>query len=379
MATAFDTSGREPGAHPRNTLEVVPVVEAARVVAEWRGLAGASAESNVFFHPDFALPAIAGLARAVELAVHRSRDGRIAAVAPFTRSRLGRIASAVRLWSHEYGPVGTPLIAEAALEAAVGGLIEGLAPASAGGSLIVPDVPLDGAVASAFRVAAVTRGRPVDVLEAHERAVLSRDAGEARAALVRKRRKQFNRQLRRLGETGDVEFAVARDPATVAAAFEGFLGLEASGWKGRGGSAMAKLPDVATFARRAVAGLAEVGCAQIDTLTLDRAPVAALVSLISGDRAFTWKIAYDETHARYSPGVQIMLHASETLFENPSVQMIDSCATADHPMVNRLWGGRMAFGMLVIGPPGGGILHRLGLAAAAAEVGARAAARKLRD
>jgi hypothetical protein len=48
-------------------------------------------------------------------------------------------------------------------------------------------------------------------------------------------------------------------------------------------------------------------------------------------------------------------------------------------MIDHLWSGRLAIGTLVIGPPGGSTLHRLGLAAARAEISARAAVRRFRS
>jgi hypothetical protein len=47
-------------------------------------------------------------------------------------------------------------------------------------------------------------------------------------------------------------------------------------------------------------------------------------------------------------------------------------------MIDRLWPGRIAVGTLVVGPPGGGLLHRAGVAAAKAEAMARASLKRLR-
>lgn len=148
------------------------------------------------------------------------------------------------------------------------------------------------------------------------------------------------------------------------AAFEEFLVLEAAGWKGRGATALASRSVSAAFAREIVSARAEAGAARIDSIRLGVRPIAILVSFVAGATAFTWKIAYDETYARFSPGAQLMMEAVRSLFSDRTVVRIDSCATADHPMVDHLWPGRMAIGTLVIGPPGGSLSHRLGLAAA---------------
>ncbi len=46
--------------------------------------------------------------------------------------------------------------------------------------------------------------------------------------------------------------------------------------------------------------------------------------------------------ARYSPGVQILLDVTQALLDDPSVACADSCATADHPMIDHVWRERLA-------------------------------------
>jgi hypothetical protein len=72
--------------------------------------------------------------------------------------------------------------------------------------------------------------------------------------------------------------------------------------------------------------------------------------LRSGDAAWFWKIAHDETLARSSPGVQIALEVTETLLEDASVARADSCATPDHSMIDRLWRERLALADFLIAP-----------------------------
>ncbi|MEX0697946.1 MAG: GNAT family N-acetyltransferase [Dongiaceae bacterium] len=191
-----------------------------------------------------------------------------------------------------------------------------------------------------------------------------------------RRRKEVQRQLRRLADLGAVTIETATPPTP--SALESFLTLESAGWKGRAGTALASSRATAAFVRSAVASRATSGAARIDMLTVDGRPVAMLVSFIAGATAFTWKIAYDETFARFSPGAQLMLEAAKRIFAETSVSRIDSCADAGHPMIDRLWPGRMVVGTLVIGPPGGGLLYRAGVAAAKAEAMARASLKRFR-
>jgi CelD/BcsL family acetyltransferase involved in cellulose biosynthesis len=287
----------------------------------------------------------------------------------------------VRVWSHKYGPLGAPLVEGGDPAAAVAALIDGLAPAGSNTAVVIPDLPLDGSVAAALVAAARRQGRPVDILAPRLRAILDRPAGggfDLRATLPAKRRKELGRQFRRLADLGTVTVESATDLRKVLSALDEFMALEAAGWKGRRGTALISSPEAAAFARAAVAGRAAAGAARIDGIAVGGRPVAMLVSFISGATAFTWKIAYDETFARFSPGAQLMLEAAARIFAETAVTRIDSCADADHPMIDRLWSGRMSVGTLVLGPPDGSFLHRAGLALAKAEAVARAGVRRLR-
>jgi CelD/BcsL family acetyltransferase involved in cellulose biosynthesis len=360
----------------------VPAAGAARLAPAWAALAAAATADNFFFLPQFVLPAMHYLGQQAAVATVTRPDGSLAALAPFTHTRLGRIAPAVRLWAHDYAPLGVPLVDAAEVAPAVARLLDGLAPPDSGAAFIAADLPLAGPVFEAFVAAARYRNRPVDILDGHVRATLDRsddpDALNPRGVLPSRRRKEYARQMRRLADTGEVQFVAAIDPAEVRARFEAFLLLEAAGWKGRRGTALGSTDATREFAREAVAAHAEAGGARIDSIDLGGRPIAMVVSFAAGATAWTWKIAYDENFGRFSPGAQLMLEIPKAIFSDPTIVRIDSCAAADHPMIDHLWAGRLPIGTVVIGPPGGSAIHRVGLAAARAELAARAAVRRLR-
>ena len=366
-----------PGMRGGSVDHVAPENVTPGLLAEWRGIAAQASEDNAFFWPDFVLSAARHLGQGPHVATVRDAAGRLVALAPVTRTRLGRIAPAVRTWAHDYAPLGVPLVDPDGLGANSAAFLEGVA---GGASLIVPDLPLDGPVAAALVAAADAAGRPVDTVDGHLRAMLRRPPGpvDCRAALSTRRRKEYGRQMRRLAETGSVSGETATEPDIVRARFEEFLALEQAGWKGRAGTALAARAATAAFARSVVAAGADAGAVRIDSIRVGAAPVAMLVSFLAASTAYTWKIAFDEAHARFSPGAQLMLDAPRSLFADARIDRIDSCAVADHPMIDHLWKDRLAVGTLVIGPPGGGMVHRLGLAALRAEIEARQAARRLR-
>jgi CelD/BcsL family acetyltransferase involved in cellulose biosynthesis len=348
-------------------------------VAEWATLAERAAVDNIFFAPEFVLPLARHLGGAISIATLRL-GGRLIAATPIARARLGRLAPAVRLFANDYAPLGAPLVDRDYVATAAAGLIEG---ATAGGrSLVMPDMPLDGPLAEAFAKAARDGRRPMTVIGAHHRGALDQTGAGAltpREALSARRRREYRRQMLRLADHGVVKFETAEGLDDVRSAFEAFLTLEAAGWKGRRGSALFSHPPTAAFARDAIAALAAEDRACIQAIHLAGRPVAMLVTLMAGSTAYSWKIAYDETFARFSPGAQLMLEAGRALLADEAVTRIDSCAVADHPMVDHVWKDRIAIGTMIIGPCDGGMIHNAGVAVAKAELSARGLARRLKQ
>src|SRR5205823_5877592 len=124
---------------------------------------------------------------------------------------------------------------------------------------------------------------------------------------------------KRLAEGGVVIASSTGEPAAIAHALDDFLTLEASGWKGRAGSAARASAEIHQFMKSAVNGLAVEGKATIDRLFVDTRAIAAIVRLRSGAMAWCWKIAYDENFARASPGVQVLLDATEAVLADPAI------------------------------------------------------------
>ena len=118
-----------------------------------------------------------------------------------------------------------------------------------------------------------------------------------------------------------------------------FLALEASGWKGREGSALGGDPSTKRFFEAAIAGAHCAGKLDMLSLTLDGKPIAMLVNFITPPGAFAFKIAFDEDYARFSPGVLIKIENLRML-DRTDVGWTDSCAVEDHAMINSLWAER---------------------------------------
>lgn len=326
--------------------------------SQWRALSERAVEPNGYYLPGW------------ELAVNASARGRIGASALTAWSnasdtaepRLTGLLPVISMWrgykiplpalvsADPYGTLCTPPLDRNAAAEAVSSLMQQARHAGAH-ALILRDVTLDGAAMKTFAAILQRDGLRPTVLQSHVRACLdaTRDADELlREALGQKKLKELRRQRNRLAEHGAVRFDVARAPAEIAVAIEMFLALEASGWKARRGTALVQHDGDAAFVRRATAALAERGQCEVVSLHAGDTPVAAAIVLRHLGRAFYFKLGIDERFAKLSPGVQLTLDLTRHLCADPAIATVDSTASADHPMVNPIWRGRLAIGDVLI-------------------------------
>jgi CelD/BcsL family acetyltransferase involved in cellulose biosynthesis len=342
------------------TIERRPLAGLADIVDPWRRLAERAVEPNVFYTPDFALAAAPALGRDVETILVWSAERHLLGLLPFRRSsrRYGVKLPLLVGWTHPFAPLGTPLIdRDATAEVAAACLAHIAGDANLPKLALLPLLPDSGPVARALRTAAENRGGTHHAFGGHQRAALDLATGHSRdldGVIGAKRMRESRRLRRRLGEAGRVEFAVARYPETIAQALQRFLGLETQGWKGAAGTALIQTDAHRRFAESALDMLAGRGKAIIAELSLDARVIASVILLRSGDRAWSWKMAYDEGMARFSPGLQAMTDLTAALLADDTIRFADSCAVPDHPLMDHLWRDRLALAdvMISLGPGG---------------------------
>jgi len=197
----------------------------------------------------------------------------------------------------------------------------------------------DGPVHRALVEAAASLGRPCPVVHRSRRALLESHLSPQAyydQAVRKKKRKELGRLSARLRDLGTVEFTRPASAEEAARCCDEFLALEARGWKGRAGSALASDPAKQAFFRDAIAGAQAAGRLEFLRLGLDGRPIAILVNFMAPPGGFTFKIAFDEAFARFSPGVLLQVENLQVL-ERPDIAWTDSCAVENHPMINSLW------------------------------------------
>ena len=310
--------------------------------AEWDALAACASEPNAFAERWFVAASIAYLDPPADARMLVIREaGRLIGLMPVaTAPRYGRIGVRhTQNWLHVNAFLGTPLVrcgAEAKFWSGVLALLDG--DRHVPGFLHV--TMLDGSGPLAASLLAARKGTAV--VHQAERALLASSlTPEAyyEATVRKKKRKEIARlqaRLKELGEVVTLRFA-AGEP--VEPWIDDFLALEASGWKGSSGAALANDTATIDFTRTALRGAADAGRLQILRMDVGGRPIAMLINFLTPPGSFSWKIAFDEDHARFSPGVLIQVE-NLALLSDPAIDWMDSCAAPDHPMINSLWGER---------------------------------------
>jgi hypothetical protein len=346
----------------RGTFALEPVEALPRLAQRVRELAERSVDPNPFFLPEFLEPAIRAFGRkGLRLATYSDRED-LRFFAPVLTSG-GPVLGGRRfsVWAHSYAPLGSPLI-DRDMSREVGDALIRHMRRSGRTLFTAPHLPLTGATAEVLREAAKRHGFSIDA-ERQMRPVLYPALADGTAEFDRmvsqRRRRELDRQLRRLCEAGAVSFMSARTASEIEAAFNAFVTLESSGWKGRSGTAMARRHQVREFARIAVMQLAQVGHAAIDIMRVGDKAVAALIRLDQGNLSIPWKIAFDEEYAAFSPGKQLMCDETRRWFSYATVARVDPVCEQDNALMAPLWRDREPYGTLFVSSSRLGIRTRL--------------------
>lgn len=327
------------------------------IADDWRVLAARALSPNVFYEPAFARAAAPLFGRDVGAVLVWSGTSprRLLGFFParIETRRYGIKLPVLVGWTHPFAPLGTPLVERDAAEPVIAAWLAHLAGnAALPGLLLLPFVPDDGPFGAALAAILRRAHIPAADFNRHRRALLAPRQAERAHYLERaispRRLKELRRIGRRLDERGALLFAATAEAPALEAAVDDFLTLEASGWKGTAGTAALADAAVCDFVCAALQALAREGKVVINRILLDGCAIAAAITLRSADHAWFWKIAYDERFARYSPGVLLTIALTENLLDDTALACADSCASADHPMIDHIWRERLPLCDLLI-------------------------------
>jgi len=147
--------------------------------------------------------------------------------------------------------------------------------------------------------------------------------------------KKFRGTLRnmrnRLRRLDNVVFDIARSPAELELAYQGFLDVEASGWKGSSGAGTAIMLDHrlrAFYADLVRSGSESLRC-EIFSLRKDDQILASALCMLTHDTSYILKIGYDEACAYVSPAQMLIDGITRTYTYTDAIRTINFVSGVD--------------------------------------------------
>ncbi len=218
-----------------------------------------------------------------------------------------------------------------------------------------PHLPVEGVAFDALTDALAETAGSLTCIETWQRATCVPAQGEnaeaALQAMLGKKLKRLKAKRAALAAQGALSFHMHSGQAAIAATRR-FLALEAKGWKGATGTAMACNARDAAFALK----LAEESAADctllVPELALnDQMIASALMPASAGVMSF-FKTTYDEALRAHSPGVLLDVEITRALLAMPGFRLMDSGMDDSAPPESTIWPGRraMAHGLIALGP-----------------------------
>ncbi len=321
----------------------------AQAREHWRDLFDRSVEANPFFGPDYLEPLVTGGLRESSfralLAWERDSGGarRLIGFLPL------RIAMSpllpVRGFTHDYVVGAAPLLDKGDPERAAMALMEGLCAIQSRAVLFLDDVRLDWPAWRAFVAACGATGRLFEECDVFERAGVTPTS--ATSHVKGKIAQNLRRCSAKLTQIGPWTISTPRTREEAFAALDHLLAIEASGWKGAEGTALAKAPETLAFARAAFNPDNARPAVRFSVLSLQDRPIAVSAHFVTQGLAANLKCAYDESFAACSPGVLLDAAVADELRREGWTDFLDSVALPGHP-VERLWPERLRCGWVAI-------------------------------
>ena len=317
--------------------ETVSAAEASKLASKWQVLSAYTLESAGFNAPELVFPILKQAHNANVAIVQQAAELHFAL--PIHQSRIYNSS-----WTTPLTASGSPHLGAGLKEATLTAFLSAQTK-----PFLFQAIPTEGE----FHQQLKRQSPRYQTLELWERACL-RPVGTyenwLQTNFTQKRRKEFKRLRNRLSEQGVLQTVTLEQGGNIDSLTEEFLQLEASGWKGKKGTAIGADANLATALREALRNLHAAGKLRFWSLKLNGKSIAALFAIVEKNQAWLGKIAYDEAFAKFSPGALIILDCTEAFFAEPTISQVDSSAIPDHPLIDRIWRDRLAMISVFVGP-----------------------------
>jgi CelD/BcsL family acetyltransferase involved in cellulose biosynthesis len=308
------------------------------IVPAWEKLASHACETNPFYEPWFLLPALASQGAANLECVLMWQGAELVGLFPFERQRRykGMPIATLASWRHSAHLLCTPLLRADAAAECLRALFAWRAPDASAVELRY--VPARGPFADALARALRTARAAYATTQFSRPLLRKAPSPEAYLAQLSPHlRKDLRRKDRRLRERAGYREIVRGPGEDFSAEIEEFIALEASGWKGAAGGAIACSETGLRFGREVLGEAARRGRLHMVGFDCEGRALARRFTLLAGHGAFAFKTAYDESYAAYSPGVLAEVLRIRELHRLPGLDWADSYTDPDNATASRMW------------------------------------------
>lgn len=340
--------------------------ELAEHIEAWEKLASVAAEPNPFYEHWMLIPALRLLAAGQDVSVllvfhpNPAAGGRLIGVLPVQRVNWPHRMpiGALRSWRYRHCFLATPLVAADAQREFWHLLFKWACDNASVGVLELPHLAIDGPVYAHLLDSYGEQPGAMQVVGQYGRAMMrleDPDHYAQRTPHLRETRRKYARRRRKLAEEGHVTVHRLGADEQAIPYLQAFMQVEAGGWKGRSGTALAC--DIAD--RNFFSAICE-RAHQRKRLTflrmdVDSTPIASEINVHAGEGVFSLKTAYDERFAKYSPGMLLTMEATAILHEDGRAKWVDACASSRVDPVKCIWDERRLIGTVICPLP-----HRFG-------------------
>ncbi|MGI9353021.1 MAG: GNAT family N-acetyltransferase [Rhizobiaceae bacterium] len=338
-------------------LEILDKGQLSAISGDIGKLADKCGHTNPFFELPFLLPAskYLGEDKIEYLCLHEYAGNHRALkmFAPVTVVKIGIGRSKVlRLWSHPYAPLSTPLFditdpVQATLE-----LVNCLESATAeyADAILFENLPKISGFSRLIHSEPRLSDRLIRFSQSSRGSIIGKSGlRKAVSEVTGKRRQRLRKATERLEASGKVSFEIDRDLAGIGIALLKHLELEDRCWKGNRGTSILKSDAATAFTENAVKGMAAQNQCRIHSLKLDGNTIASMILFQADGHYFPWKIAFDESLARFSVGNLLLSHVNEHITQDKAFVMLDSLASELNETAKRFWPDSLELNSMVIG------------------------------
>jgi len=165
-------------------------------------------------------------------------------------------------------------------------------------------------------------------------------------------RKDLGKAWRRLSATGHVELSLHIDPNDAQLTelmWQGFE-VENRSWKNRQGTSVLRTPRMLDYYTQQAALLRDRGQLQLSMLNIDGHPIAFEYGWHSHGTYYAFKVGYDETFERHSPGQLLRMKLIEHFFADDYTTTIDFFGPLNHALA--AWSTvSFTIGRFIVGRP----------------------------